>query len=161
MTRDGQRYVLTPLATSLLDQSDIALRYVEHTFAARPVFNAAILDREFTVVMSDYALTVLGGPLLGLLEQRASECQAADRPDRPAAVDDAARRCATVDLMVLPRGFLQDLPSADLYRDRWVCVTAADNTSVGDMITPQRSPPACAGSSASTARPSSPPPITT
>ena len=36
LTRDGQRYILTPLGTSLLDQAEVALRYVEHTFAARP-----------------------------------------------------------------------------------------------------------------------------
>jgi DNA-binding transcriptional LysR family regulator len=53
LTRDGQRYILTPLGTSLLDQAEVALRYVEHTFAARPVFDAASSDREFTVVMSD------------------------------------------------------------------------------------------------------------
>ena len=42
LTKDGQRFVLTPLATSLLDQSEIALRYLEHTFAARPVFTAHV-----------------------------------------------------------------------------------------------------------------------
>jgi hypothetical protein len=36
LVREGQRFVLTPLA-SLLDPSEVALPYVEQTLAARPV----------------------------------------------------------------------------------------------------------------------------
>ena len=135
LTKDGQHFVLTPLATSLLDQSEIALRYLEHTFAARPVFTPHSSTREFSLVMSDYALTLLGGPILGLLEQRAPNVRLRIRPVDQPAVDDAAAALRSVDLMVLPRGFLKDLPSQELYRDRWVCVAAGDNTSVGDTIT--------------------------
>lgn len=135
LTRDGQRFALTPLAASLLDQSEIALRFVENAFAARPTFNAQSSTREFNLVMSDYALTVLGGPLLQLLEQRAPDVRLRIRPVDLAAVDDAAATLRSVDVMVLPRGFLQDLPSAELFRDRWVCVAAAENETVGSAIT--------------------------
>lgn len=135
LTRDGQRYALTPLATSLLDQSEVALRYVEHTFAARPVFDARTSDREFSVVMSDYALTVLGGPLMRLLEQQAPQVRLRIRPTDRATVDDAASALRGVDLMVLPHGFVTDLPCAELYRDRWVVVCARDNTAVGESLT--------------------------
>ena len=56
-------------------------------------------------------------------------------PTNREAVDDAQSALRTADLMVLPRGYLADLPSADLYRDRWVCVCAADNALVGDALT--------------------------
>lgn len=135
LTRDGQRFALTPLAASLLDQSEVALRYVEHTFAARPTFDAASSSREFNLVMSDYALTVLGGPLFQLLEQRAPDVRLRIRPVDRAAVDDAAATLRSVDVMVLPRGFVRDYPSTELFRDRWVCVTAADNETVGETIT--------------------------
>jgi DNA-binding transcriptional LysR family regulator len=36
---------------------------------------------------------------------------------------------------VLPRGFLVDLPSQDLFEDRWVCIVAEDNRRVGDELT--------------------------
>ncbi len=137
LTKDGQHFVLTPLATSLLDQSEIALRYLEHTFAARPVFTAQSSTREFTMVMSDYALTLLGAPMLTLLEQRAPNVRLRIRPVDQPAVDDALATLRSVDLMVLPRGFLQGLPSLELFRDRWVCVAAHDNSSVGDTITVQ------------------------
>jgi DNA-binding transcriptional LysR family regulator len=135
LTRDGQRYILTPLGTSLLDQAEVALRYVEHTFAARPIFDAASSDREFTVVMSDYALAVLGPELLRTLERQAPNVRLRIEPTNREAVDDAQSALRTADLMVLPRGYLADLPSADLYRDRWVCVCAADNALVGDALT--------------------------
>jgi DNA-binding transcriptional LysR family regulator len=135
LARDGGRYVLTPLGASLLDQAEVALRYVEHTFAARPVFDARTSDREFTLIMSDYALAVLGVELLRQLERQAPNVRVRIRPTTIAAVDDASAALRTADLMVLPRGFLADLPSAELYRDRWVCICAADNRLVGDTLT--------------------------
>lgn len=134
LVRDGQRYVLTPLATSLIEQTEVALRYVESTFAARPVFTAATSDREFTVIMSDYAVSVLGGPLLSLLEQQAPNVGLRIRPTDRVTVDEAATSLRGADLMVLPRGFITDLPSADLYRDRWVALCAADNPLVGGEL---------------------------
>jgi DNA-binding transcriptional LysR family regulator len=134
LTRDGQRYVLTPLGTSLLDQAEVALRYVEHTFAARPTFDAASSDREFTVIMSDYALAVLGPELVRTLERHAPNVRLRIQPTNREVVDDASSALRAADVMVLPRGYLTDLPSTDLYRDRWVCVCAADNNLVGDSI---------------------------
>ena len=43
------------------------------------------------------------------------------------AVDDAAQALRDVDAMVLPHGFLSDLPSQQLFTDRWVCIVAASN----------------------------------
>jgi DNA-binding transcriptional LysR family regulator len=134
LARDGGRYVLTPLGASLLDQAEVAVRYVEHTFAARPVFDAGTSDREFTLIMSDYALTVLGPELFRQLERQAPNVRLRIRPTTIAAVDDAPAALRTADLMVLPRGFVVDVPSAELYRDRWVCVCAADNRLVGDTL---------------------------
>lgn len=135
LTRSGQQYALTPLAAALVDQTDLALRYVGSTFAARPVFDAATSDREFTVLMSDYAITVLGGPLLRLLEQRAPDVHLRIRPHDRVSVDEAHATLRTSDFMVLPRGFLSDLRSADLFRDRWVCVVDVANTVVGEQLT--------------------------
>ena len=84
--------------------------------------------------MSDYALTVLGGPLLELLEQRAPNVKLRISPVDPAAVDEGSSALRAVDLMVLPRGYLRDLPSAELYRDSWVGVTATDNDNVGEVV---------------------------
>ena len=130
LTRVGQHYVLTPLAASLVEQTDTALRYVRYAFAARPVFDAASSDREFSAVMSDYALTVLGEPLLALLEQRAPDVHLRISPTDRLAVDEAHATLRAHDVMVLPRGYVTDLRSVDLFTDRWVCVLAPGNTVV-------------------------------
>ncbi len=135
LSRDGQRFALTPLAVSLLEQSEVALRYVENAFAARPTFDAGSSTREFNLVMSDYALTVLGGPLLQLLERRAPGVRLRIRPVDVTAVDDAPATLRSVDLMVLPHGYLEDFPSRELFRDRWVCVAAAENEALGELVT--------------------------
>jgi DNA-binding transcriptional LysR family regulator len=85
--------------------------------------------------MSDYALAVLGPELLRTLERQAPNVRLRIEPTNREAVDDAQSALRTADLMVLPRGYLAELPSADLYRDRWVCVCAADNALVGDALT--------------------------
>ena len=41
----------------------------------------------------------------------------------------------SVDLLVMPHGFITDLSHRDLYRDDWVCVVSADNAEVGDDLT--------------------------
>jgi DNA-binding transcriptional LysR family regulator len=84
--------------------------------------------------MSDYALTVLGAELFRELEQQAPNVRLRVRPTTIESVDDAASVLRTVDLMVLPRGLVVDLPSAELHRDRWVCVCSADNRLVGDTL---------------------------
>jgi hypothetical protein len=33
----------------------------------------------------------------------------------------------SIDLMVLPHGFITDLSHRDLHRDDWVCLVSADN----------------------------------
>jgi DNA-binding transcriptional LysR family regulator len=50
-------------------------------------------------------------------------------------VDRAAETLLVTDLLVLPHGFVSDLPHADLYRDEWVLVVSADNDRVGDELT--------------------------
>jgi DNA-binding transcriptional LysR family regulator len=77
---------------------------------------------------------VLGRPLLTLLEQQAPTVRLRIRPTDRITVDEASATLRGVDLMVLPRGFVSDLPSADLYRDRWVAVCAADNPLIGDSL---------------------------
>ena len=37
-------------------------------------------------------------------------------------MDDAPAALHASDVMVMPRGFIADLPSAELFRDRWVAV---------------------------------------
>src|SRR5215472_7524486 len=104
LARIGNRYELTPLAAQLAEQTTSALAAVARVFASEPDFDPATSEREFTVLMSDYAISVL----------------------------DVAQALRDVDAMVLPHGYLSDLPSQQLFTDQWVCVVAADHPGIGD-----------------------------
>jgi DNA-binding transcriptional LysR family regulator len=140
LTRVGNEYRLTPLAVQLRELARIALSDVERVFSAQPEFDPASSTREFTLLVSDYVVTVLGDTVAGLLAEEAPHTRLRLSTHSPAIVDRAEQALLSADLLFLPPGFLTDLSRRDLYRDEWVCVVAADNPvadglTVGDLET--------------------------
>jgi len=78
---------------------------------------------------------VLGGTVAQLLAEEAPGARLRLAHNTPGAVDSAEQTLLTTDLLVLPHGFVTDLPHADLHRDRWVLLVSADNAAVGDAVT--------------------------
>jgi DNA-binding transcriptional LysR family regulator len=134
LDRVGNRYELTPLAAQLAEQTTSALAAVARVFASEPDFDPATAAREFTVLISDYAITVLGPPLAALL-QRAPHVRLRLHQLAVPVVDAGAEALRDVDAMVLPHGFLSDLPSRPLFTDRWVCIVAAEHPGLGEKLT--------------------------
>ena len=135
LARSGNEYRLTPLAVQLKPQVRLALRGVERVFTAQPEFAPAESTREFCLVMSDYAARVIGGTVARLLAEEAPSARLRYPANTPDIVDRADQTLLALDAIVMPHGFLTDLPHVDLYRDTWVCVVSADNTAVGDALT--------------------------
>ncbi|OPG09011.1 LysR family transcriptional regulator [Microbispora sp. GKU 823] len=135
LTRVGNEYRLSPLAAQLKPQVRLALDGVERIFTAQPVFDPKESSREFSVLLSDYASAVLGNVLTELLGQEAPGARLRLMHNTPAAVDHAEQTLLTTDLLVVPHGFVTDLPHAEVLRDRWVLVVSADNPDVGDTLT--------------------------
>ncbi|MGY1653953.1 LysR family transcriptional regulator [Geodermatophilus sp. SYSU D01119] len=141
LSRVGNEYRLTPLAVQLRELARIALSGVERVFTAQPGFDPASSTREFTLLVSDYVVAVLGDTVAGLLAEEAPHTRLRLSAHSPAIVDRAEQALLTADLLFLPPGFLTDLSRRDLYRDEWVCVVAADNPvvdaglTVGDLET--------------------------
>jgi DNA-binding transcriptional LysR family regulator len=135
LTRVGNDYRLTPLAVQLRELSRAALAGVEKVFTAQPSFDPASSTREFTLLISDYGTAVLGDTLAGLLAEEAPNARLRLLMNTPDHVDRAHQVLLSSDLLVLPHGFVADLPHQDLYRDEWVCVVASDNTEVRDQVT--------------------------
>ncbi len=133
--RTGNRYELTPLAEQLGSRIDPALSAVGRVFDATPDFDPASSRREFTLVVSDYAATVLGDHLATLVAERAPGVRLRFQQQTTYHVEHALEVLRTVDGLVLPHGFLSDIPVVDLYADTWVCVVAEDNDAVGDALT--------------------------
>lgn len=135
LSRIGNRYELTPLAAQLLARTAPALAGVRRVFDASPGFDPAQAEREFTIVCSDYAATVLAPALARELTERAPGIRLRLGQTTPEQVDHALETLRSVDGLVLPHGFLTDIPHDDLFEDRWVCVVAADHPAVGAELT--------------------------
>jgi len=104
-------------------------------FTAQPAFDPASSTREFSMLVSDYGVAVLGDTIAALLAEEAPNARLRLTANTPSAVDRADQILLSTDLLVLPHGFVSDLSHRDLYRDEWVCVISTDNTAVGDELT--------------------------
>jgi len=135
LSRVGNEYRLSPLAAQLKPRVRLALEGVERVFTAQPEFDPTESTREFSVQLSDYACAVLGTGLAELLAEKAPGARLRLTHNTPEAVDRAEQTLLTTDALVLPHGFVTDLPHADLLRDEWVIVVAADNPDVGHELT--------------------------
>lgn len=133
--RDGNRYELTPLAERLLPPTEAVLQGVRRVFDATPDFDPATSEREFVLHMSDYALTVLGDPLSQVLAERAPGIRVRFLPNSAEIVDGARETLRTCDGIVIPRGFIADVPSLPVFEDEWVCVVSRGNERVGGELT--------------------------
>jgi DNA-binding transcriptional LysR family regulator len=135
LARVGNSYRLTPLAVQLKERTRAAVSGVERVFAAQPDFDPATSTREFSLLMSDYAVAVLGRDLAALLTDEAPNARLRVAAQTPNLVDQAAQVLAGVDLLLIPHGFIDNLPHQDLYSDGWVCLVSADNAEVAGALT--------------------------
>lgn len=135
LARVGNSYELTPLGADLVERTTAALGVIERVFGGQHGFDPTSSDREFSVVMSDYAVTVVGGHLSAVLAEQAPSTCLRIQQMNTAMVDGAPESLRAVDAMLLPHGYLHDLPHQDLYDDQWVCLVSADNAAVGECFT--------------------------
>ena len=135
LTRVGNDYRLTPLAVQLRERTRVAMSGVERVFTAQPEFDPASSTREFSMLVSDYMVAVLGDAIARLLAREAPHSRLRFLTNTPDLVDRAAQMLLSVDLMVLPHGFVTDLSHRDLHRDDWLCLVSADNPAVEGELT--------------------------
>src|SRR5436189_25212 len=63
LVRDRGEYTLTPLGAQLAEQADAVCTAAQRLFAASADFDPATSEREFTLVMADYTIVVMGEAL--------------------------------------------------------------------------------------------------
>lgn len=135
LKRSGGRYSLTPLAVELLPRTEEALQSVSRVFDAGSDFDPGHADHEFTLMMSDYAATVIGPPLTALVADRAPGVRLRLEQMEPFAAAHAHEVLRSVDGLFLPYGMISDLPAVDLFQETWVAIVACDHPTVGDALT--------------------------
>jgi DNA-binding transcriptional LysR family regulator len=129
LVRVSRGYVLSPLAVQLERQVEEICAAAEQLFSAGADFDPASTRREFTLMMADYTVAVVGGRLSRLFEEQAPHASLHIRLAREALALDMPHLIRWVDGIVAPER-TQALPlvrSAELFRDEWVCVMSAGN----------------------------------
>jgi DNA-binding transcriptional LysR family regulator len=138
LVRVSRGYVLSPLATQLERQVEEICAAAEQLFATGADFSPDSSRREFTLMMADYTVAVLGSRLSQLFEAEAPHASLHIRLVREALALEMPHLIRWVDGIVAPetRQALPLLRSAELFRDEWVCVASADSElPSGDSLT--------------------------
>ena len=130
LVRDRGEYTLTALGAQLAEQVDAVCAAAERLFAASADFDPAVSEREFTLVMADYTIAVMGEALSQGVARAAPRARLHIRLVRESLSAEYAEGIRFIDGMVAPptHGFaLPGTRSAELFRDRWVCLVDARN----------------------------------
>jgi len=135
LARRGNTYELTPFAVRLTEHTTTALEAARRVFESQASWSPAESAREFSVYGSDYGFVTVGKVVSELAAERAPGVRFRFMLHNPTIVEDAATRLRSVDAMVIPHGYLTDLPYADLWRDGWLAVVSETNSTVGHTLT--------------------------
>lgn len=133
LARRGNTYELTPLAVLLADHTATALEAARRVFESQASWDPSASTREFSIYGSDYSIATIGSAVSKLASERAPGVRLRLMLHNPMIVADAPTRLRAVDGILIPHGFLSDLPYADLWQDRWVGIRSADDP--GDEVT--------------------------
>lgn len=131
LEREGRGFVLTPKAETLIPAVAEAILEVQRTFEVVPEFVPELSTRTFVVSASDYVLSELTSPLLGVLREEAphTSVEFVSLPiDAMVSPVDLLRRDVTI------AGTGRGVPGkrASLFLDRFVCVVDARNPALQD-----------------------------
>lgn len=135
LARRGNTYELTPFALRLAEHTTTALEAARRVFESQAMWQPTESVREFSIYGSDYGFTTVGRVASALAAERAPGVRFRFMLHSPQVVEDAATRLRAADGMIIPHGFLTDLPYCDLWQDRWIAVAADENTEVADTLT--------------------------
>ncbi|WP_448003127.1 LysR family transcriptional regulator [Agromyces bauzanensis] len=135
LARTGNTYELTPLASRLSEHTATALDAARRVFESQAEWDPSQSTREFAIYGSDYSFSTTGRRVAALAAERAPGVRFRFMLHTPQIVEDAVNRLRGTDAMLMPHGFLTDLPFTDLWTDTWVIVAAEDNPAIDEQIT--------------------------
>jgi DNA-binding transcriptional LysR family regulator len=129
----GRRMELTPLAEGLIDKVNDLLLRVDTTLATQPEFDPARTRRHYTIVSSDYVVSVL---LMDVLREVSGQAPGVTiELLQPSAGASAALEAGEVDFVVNPELFTVDSQSASpLFEDTYHAVVDRHHPEVGETM---------------------------
>ncbi|MER6415818.1 LysR family transcriptional regulator [Streptomyces humidus] len=135
LSRVGRQYELTALGRALLDRTATACDLLERVFTSRADFAPGSEEHEFTLLTSDYALTVFGAELAHTVHAEAPGVRLRFRRTPGDVTEDTETLLRTADGLLMPHGVFSGFPAVELFADRWVFLVAEANDEVGDRLT--------------------------
>lgn len=131
LIRVGREYELTPLAERLLPVVRSSLQKAEEALSLTRHFDPGRSRQRFSVVMSDYVMTVLVEPLLRVIAEEAPGVRIDFHPIVDGQLENETHlRCH--DLMIVPLGYQLPGVSEAVMHDRFVCLVDPDNPRLAD-----------------------------
>jgi len=142
LVRVGRNLELTPRAQSLVTPVREILLLIQDTVDRTPEFDPATTHRSFSVVMSDYSTAVLMPDVLHALNEQAPGIEIQVSPLR-ASLNNRLESGRTemgvipadYNLMVSDGPISEELRTATLFTDSWVCAVSEDHPHIRDELT--------------------------
>ncbi|MCR2784758.1 MULTISPECIES: LysR family transcriptional regulator [unclassified Microbacterium] len=134
LTRRGHEYELTPLAIRLLEHTSIALEMARRVFESQTEWVPSTSTREFSVYGSDYGFATIGQAVSKLAAARAPAVKLRFMLHSPQIIENIDEKLRSTDALLLPHGFVADLPHLTLNKDYWVVLAATSNNSIGATL---------------------------
>jgi DNA-binding transcriptional LysR family regulator len=132
LVRIGHKMVLTPLAEQLLPSLEGIFSQLEGMARKAAEFVPATSKRRFTLMLDDYAMTVLVTEMVKHL-QRVAPLVGLDL--RPLSNVATALEQGNVDFLILPEGVQSPAhPWEEVFTDEHVCAVWSENRKVGKTV---------------------------
>jgi len=144
LVRVGREMELTPRGLALVEPVRNALRGVETALGTQPHFDPATATRSFRLMIQDFMVPRLMPPLIARVTREAPGIGC--HVEQFSQLGIGRLEHAEIDLVIGIdnahlyglREFPEELRSVELEPVRWVCAVAADNTAVGERLTPEQ-----------------------
>jgi DNA-binding transcriptional LysR family regulator len=126
LVSSGRQLILTPRAEALIEPVREVLMRIDSTIATQPRFDPATEVRHFTLLASDFTMTVLIPELLKTLYDEAPGVRIHIRPLTDNR--DEVLEQGKADFLICPSQYLsKHHPTAALFEEEYVCVTWEGN----------------------------------
>ncbi|WP_230196582.1 LysR family transcriptional regulator [Streptomyces coriariae] len=135
LSRVGGQYELTALGRALLDRTATACDLLERVFSSRAEFVPGSEEHEFTLLSSDYAVTVFGAELARTVHAEAPGVRLRFQRPPTDVTEETATLLSTADGLLMPHGVISGFPAVELFTDGWAFLVAETNDEVGDRLT--------------------------
>ena len=134
LIRIGRRMAITPLGESLKPAVRDCLLHVQATVDIRPQFDPATSKRNFSLMMSDYVVTVIMPQVLQRLSLDAPGITIELIANDEQPWESLSK--GEIDFLVLPKNFVRsNHPAEILFEDEFVCVGWSGNSRLEDTMT--------------------------